>query len=43
VLVTDAVVGATTDLTVTFVDLGPTELRGLQRPIRLHRAGRGQE
>lgn len=42
VLVTDAVVGATTDPTVTFVDLGPTELRGLQRPIRLHRAGRGQ-
>ena len=40
VLVSDSVVRATQDPTITFVDLGLVELKGLPRPIRLHQATR---
>jgi adenylate cyclase len=40
VLVSDRVVRSTQDPTVTFVDVGLVELRGLSHPISLHRASR---
>ena len=39
VLVSDNVVRATRDGGIRFSDLGPVELDGLERPIRLYRAG----
>jgi adenylate cyclase len=39
VLVTDAVMRATRNSTVRFVDVGSVELKGLQGPMPLHRAG----
>lgn len=38
VLVTDDVMQATAEPDVRFVEVGPVELRGMARPIRLHRA-----
>ena len=40
VLVSDNVVESSTDPTVGFVDVGPVELKGVSRPIRLHQANR---
>ncbi|MGZ4126048.1 MAG: adenylate/guanylate cyclase domain-containing protein, partial [Actinomycetota bacterium] len=40
VLVSDAVARSVKDRAVRFVDVGPVELKGLPRPIRLHRADR---
>ncbi len=40
VLVSEDVVGATTDRGVTFAEIGPVELKGLSHPIRLYQAGR---
>jgi class 3 adenylate cyclase len=40
VLATDEVVRVTTDPDVEFVDMGPAELKGVSRPVRLHEARR---
>jgi adenylate cyclase len=40
VLVSDSVVRSTRNPTIRFVDVGLVELKGLPRPISLHRAGR---
>jgi adenylate cyclase len=40
VLVTDDVVRSAQNPAITFTDLGPVALKGLPRPIRLHRASR---
>jgi class 3 adenylate cyclase len=40
VLVSQAVVDASTDRTVTFVDIGPTELKGVSEAVHLHLARR---
>jgi adenylate cyclase len=40
VLVSDNVVGSSTDAGFSFVELGPVELKGVPRPVRLHQANR---
>lgn len=40
VLVSDNVVGSCTDPAFSFVELGPVELKGVSRPVRLHQANR---
>src|SRR5436190_24132857 len=41
ILVSDSVVRCTRDPTLSFVELGPVELKGMPHPIPLHRATRG--
>ena len=40
VLVSDSVVRSSRNPTIRFVDVGLVELKGLENPIRLHRASR---
>jgi adenylate cyclase len=40
ILVSDSVARSSQDPTIRFVDVGLVELKGLPRPIRLHRASR---
>jgi adenylate cyclase len=42
VLVSDTVLGTSTIPAVTFRPLGPADLRGVRRPVRLHRAERAR-